>query len=92
MIEFLRSERAGGALLILASALALAWANSGAGGAYVRMVHAPLGPLQAGAWVNEGLMAVFFLLVGLELRREITEGELSSPAKLAAPASPRSAA
>jgi len=87
--SFLKSESAGGVVLIVSALAALAWANSPAAPAYRALLQYPLGlagltaPLHI--WINDGLMALFFLLVGLELRREITEGELASPAQLAAP-------
>ncbi len=86
LLGFLRSESAGGALLVLSACVALAWANSPAGPGYRALLHWRLGPEQLHVWVNDGLMAVFFLLVGLELRREITRGELASAARVAAPA------
>ena len=65
------------------------WANSPAGGAYQALLHYPLGvgrlQYSVHLWVNDALMAVFFLLVGLELRREMTQGELASPARILAP-------
>ena len=89
---FLRSESAGGVMLMLSAAIALIWANSPAAASYEALLHwvPPIGlpaafTLALHAWVNDALMAVFFLLVGLELRREITTGELASPARLAAP-------
>ncbi len=89
LLEFLRSGSAGGAMLILASVVALIWANSPRGEAYEALLHwtPPFpGPgQQLHVWINDGLMAVFFLLVGLELRREITRGELASLDRLAAP-------
>ena len=85
LLGFLRSEAAGGAVLILSAIAALLWANSPAGGAYRAMLHAPLLHETPLVWINDGLMAVFFLLVGLELRREITRGELASARRLAAP-------
>lgn len=94
LLAFLRSEAAGGAVLILSAAAALAWSNSPAADAYERLLHLPIGvgigetrfAASAHVWVNDALMAVFFLLVGLELRREMTQGELASPARVAAPA------
>ena len=89
LTAFLRSESAGGLVLIVSALAALGWANSAAAPAYRALLHHPLGvgglaqPVHI--WINDGLMALFFLLVGLELRREITEGELASPARLAAP-------
>jgi len=82
---FLRSEAAGGAMLMLSAAAALVWANSSAGGLYRALLQAPVLHETPLVIINDGLMAVFFLLVGLELRREITTGELASPARLAAP-------
>ena len=86
MLRFMRTESAGGALLITSGIVALVWANSAAGGLYHRALDARVGPLDVHLWINDGLMAVFFLLVGLELRREMTVGELASPSRLAAPA------
>ncbi len=83
--DFLRSEAAGGAVLMLSAAAALIWANSSAGGLYRALLQAPVLHETPLVIINDGLMAVFFLLVGLELRREITMGELASPARLAAP-------
>ncbi len=86
LVAFMRSESTGGALLIAAGLAALLLANSPAYPLYHGAVAAPLGPLSVHLWINDGLMAVFFLLVGLELRREMTTGELASPSRLAAPA------
>jgi len=87
--DFLKSESAGGVALIASAMAALAWANSAAAPVYRALLQYPLGMAAVTAplhiWINDGLMALFFLLVGLELRREITEGELASPARLAAP-------
>ena len=89
LLEFLRSGSAGGAMLILSALVALMWANSPRADAYEALLHwtPPLpGPrLQLHVWINDGLMAAFFLMVGLELRREITRGELASAERLAAP-------
>ena len=88
ILEFLRSSSAGGIMLIVSAVVALLWANSPLQPHYAALLHfVPLRavPLEAHVWVNDGLMAVFFLLVGLELRREITTGELASPQRLAAP-------
>ena len=87
--DFLKSEKAGGFMLITAAVFALVWANSDAGDAYEALLHwtppVPGLPLQFHLWVNDALMVVFFLLVGLELKREITRGELASVQRLAAP-------
>ena len=88
LLQFLRSEGAGGAMLIAAAAVALVWANSRFGVQYEALLHwtPPLpGRMQLHVWINDGLMALFFLLVGLELRREVTSGELATPEQLAAP-------
>src|SRR5688572_8937761 len=90
--RFLRIEAASGILLLLAAAVALVWANSPWADAYVRLWHAPVG-VSAFAferslewWVNDGLMAIFFFVVGLEIRRELHHGELSEWRRAALPA------
>jgi NhaA family Na+:H+ antiporter len=92
--EFIKLEAAGGIVLIAASAAALILANSPLGSFYTAFLDIPVA-IQFGAleiakplllWVNDGLMAVFFFLVGLEIKREILEGELSSPKQIALPA------
>ncbi|MHC4917258.1 MAG: Na+/H+ antiporter NhaA, partial [Planctomycetota bacterium] len=92
--EFLKLEAAGGILLVCASALALALANSPLGAVYTAFLDTPVA-VRVGAleiakplllWINDGLMAVFFFLVGLEIKREFLEGELSSPAQVTLPA------
>lgn len=76
--EFLDGEAAGGIILMVAAALALIVANSPLAEAYFAVLHAYLGPLSVAHWVNDGLMAVFFLLVGLEIKRETLDGQLST--------------
>ncbi|RWE28538.1 MAG: Na+/H+ antiporter NhaA [Mesorhizobium sp.] len=76
--EFLDSEAAGGIILMVAAALALIVANSPLAETYFAVLHAYLGPLSVSHWVNDGLMAVFFLLVGLEIKREMLDGQLST--------------
>jgi NhaA family Na+:H+ antiporter len=76
--EFLDSEAAGGIILMVAAALALIVANSPLAEGYFSALHAYLGPLSVSHWVNDGLMAVFFLLVGLEIKREMLDGQLST--------------
>lgn len=76
--EFLASEAAGGIILMLSAAMALIVANSGAAEAYFDGLHAKIGPLSALHWINDGLMALFFLLVGLEIKREFVDGHLST--------------
>ncbi|MDB5717670.1 MAG: Na+/H+ antiporter NhaA [Sphingomonas bacterium] len=75
---FLTSEASGGILLIAAAALAMAVANSALAPAYFGALHAYLGPLSVLHWVNDALMAIFFLLVGLEIKREFVDGHLST--------------
>jgi Na+:H+ antiporter, NhaA family len=74
----LRSEAAGGYLLMAAAALALIVANSALAPDYFVLLRTKLGPLSVQHWVNDLLMALFFLLVGLEIRRELVDGHLSS--------------
>ncbi|MDP1631033.1 MAG: Na+/H+ antiporter NhaA [Caulobacter sp.] len=76
--HFLQSEASGGLVLMAVAALALIVANSPAAPAYFAALHAPLGGLDLLHWINDGLMAVFFLLVGLEIKRELVVGELNS--------------
>jgi NhaA family Na+:H+ antiporter len=76
--EFLASEAAGGLLLMAAAAVAMLLANSPLSGAYFSLLDAKLGPLSVHYWINDALMALFFLLVGLEIKRELTDGHLSS--------------
>ena len=93
LAEFFRLEAAGGLLLILAAVLALAFANSPLDDAYQAFRHLSLGPEIAGRsmakplewWINDGLMAVFFLLVALEIKREALSGQLSSKEQLILP-------
>lgn len=91
--DFLQKESAGGIVLIFAAALALAVANSPLASAYTGLLDIPVvaaigsfvidKPLLL--WINDGLMAVFFFLVGLEVKREVLEGQLSSWNKASLP-------
>jgi Na+:H+ antiporter, NhaA family len=91
--EFLRLEAAGGILLVIAASLAMVWANSPWNAAYDALLDVPVGvrvgPLALDKplllWINDALMAVFFLLVGLEIKREVARGELSSLRQAALP-------
>ncbi|MGE0502816.1 MAG: Na+/H+ antiporter NhaA [Rhizobiaceae bacterium] len=76
--EFIDSESSGGIVLMAAAALALVVANSALAPVYFDTLHAYLGPLSVSHWINDGLMAVFFLLVGLEIKREVLDGQLST--------------
>ncbi len=86
MRQFLRSESAGGLLLIAAAVLAMVVANSPLAWTYFHALHlesgpvlsAKLGPMTPHLWINDGLMALFFLLVGLEIKREFLDGHLST--------------
>jgi len=92
--NFLKMESAGGIVLMGAAALAMLVANSPLSGYYDLLLEVPVevrvGGLQIAKplilWVNDGLMAIFFFLVGLELKREVIEGELSKPANVLLPA------
>ena len=84
--EFLDSEAAGGIVLMAAAALALIIANSPLATAYFDILHLYVGGLSVLHWINDALMAAFFLLVGLEIKREFIGGELSTWAQRALPA------
>lgn len=75
--EFFESEKAGGLILILVTAVSLVLANSPVQDAYLHFWHYDLGGHSLVHWINDGLMTIFFLLIGLELEREIYIGELS---------------
>ncbi len=77
--EFAASGKAGGTVLILCTLVSLLLANSPLGGQYLHFWHRPFAGLTVENWVNDALMAVFFLLIGLELERELVDGELSEP-------------
>ena len=83
--EFLTSEAAGGLVLMVAAAAALLIANSSLASGYVAALDFKFGGLTMLHWINDGLMAVFFLLVGLEIKRELLEGELSTWSRRALP-------
>lgn len=91
--EFLHWESAGGVLLMVGAAAALIWANTPGADAYARLWHTPLS-VGVGEWalsmsllhgINDLLMAVFFFLVGLEIKRELLVGELASPRRALLP-------
>lgn len=91
--DFLRIEASAGILLLVATVGALVWANTSAGHIYFDVCQTPfslgLGTTAMSKsllfWINDALMAIFFLVVGLEIKREILVGELSSPRKAALP-------
>ncbi|HMU22320.1 MAG TPA: Na+/H+ antiporter NhaA [Sphingorhabdus sp.] len=84
--DFLDSEAAGGIILMGVAALAMLVANSPLAESYFHFIHAvtgpeltpKLGPMTVHLWINDGLMAIFFLLVGLEIKREFVDGHLAS--------------
>jgi NhaA family Na+:H+ antiporter len=94
-LRFLELEASSALVLLGAALVALAWANSPWGAGYERLWETPLGvrageafdvTLSLRGWINEALMAVFFLVVGMEIKRELVHGELSSPTRAALPA------
>src|SRR5690606_12860963 len=89
LAEVFRLEAAGGVALIAAAVLAMLAANSRVAHAYEGFRETPLGggawAKSAHWWINDGLMAVFFLRVSLEIKREVVSGQLSSRDQLALP-------
>jgi NhaA family Na+:H+ antiporter len=83
--DFLSSEAAGGLILMASAACALVIANSALAPTYFGALESYLGPMNVSHWVNDGLMAVFFLLVGLEIKREMLDGQLASWSNRALP-------
>lgn len=81
LVSFFKSSSAGGVLLFLASIVGIIFANSPVESLYHGLLHSHLGPLSVELWINDVLMAVFFLLVGLEVKREMIAGELNTNAK-----------
>ena len=76
--HFLTSSQSSGILLILCVIISLIIANSSNAEIFQSFLHYPLGIYSVEVWINDGLMAIFFLLVGLEIKREMLGGELSS--------------
>ncbi|MFV8175805.1 Na+/H+ antiporter NhaA [Mycolicibacterium peregrinum] len=89
--DLLRTETVGGALLLAAAGAALVWANSPWSSGYHRLSEFVVGPqslhlnLSLSAWAADGLLAVFFFVVGVELKREFVAGDLRDPARAALP-------
>ena len=83
--RFAESEASGGLVLMASAALGLVVANSALAGTYTELLHTKVAGLSVLHWINDGLMALFFLLVGLEIKREILAGELDSWARRALP-------
>lgn len=76
--SFFNSEKSSGVLLILCTLVSLFVANSASAPAYLDFWHADALGMSVGHWINDGLMAIFFLLIGLELEREVYSGELAN--------------
>jgi len=85
LVQFLKHEASGGYVLMAAAALALIIANSPLAPAYFAALHEYIGPMSVQHGINDGLMALFFLLVGLEIKREVLDGQLSKPADVLLP-------
>lgn len=83
--EFFSSEKAGGVILLLVTVMSLLLANSSVSDYYINFWESEVGMHTVGEWINDGLMAVFFLLIGLELKREVQEGELNTLKKASLP-------
>jgi NhaA family Na+:H+ antiporter len=87
----LRKETVGGALLLVGAAVAFVWANSPWGGAYEALRDTRVGPsslhldLTLGTWAADGLLAIFFFVAGLELKREFVAGDLRDPRRASLP-------
>ena len=92
--KFLQLESAGGIVLMITALLAMIISNTSLSSIYDLLLNTPVevrvGGLEIAKplllWINDGLMAIFFFLVGLELKREVTEGELSNPQQIVLPA------
>jgi NhaA family Na+:H+ antiporter len=91
LLRALRGETIGGVLLLIAAVIAIVWANSPWGDTYFALAGTRVGPealglnLTLSTWAADGLLAVFFFVVGLELKHELTHGTLSKPAQAAVP-------
>jgi len=78
LASFLASESAGGLVLMGAALAAIIVANSPLAPSYFAALHSVWGGLSIELWINDGLMAIFFLMVGLEIKREVLAGGLST--------------
>ncbi|WP_082227352.1 Na+/H+ antiporter NhaA [Demequina rhizosphaerae] len=91
LVDVLRTERAGGILLLIGTVAALIFANTGLQGFYENLSEYTIGPhslhldLSIADWAKDGLLAIFFFVVGLELKREIVAGELRKPSTAIVP-------
>lgn len=92
--RLLKSDAAGGVVLVIATVLALLFANTALSSLYQQLLNVPVSVQIADfsidkpllLWINDGLMVLFFFIVGLELKREVLEGELNALPKIALPA------
>ncbi len=93
LLQFMKLEAAGGILLVIASAIAMVWVNSPGGDVYFSLLRTKVSLLFGDVgfsksllhWINDGLMAIFFLLVGLEIKREVMGGKLATMSQAALP-------
>ncbi|MGH9193920.1 MAG: Na+/H+ antiporter NhaA, partial [Acidimicrobiales bacterium] len=93
LVDFLHTEAAGGVVLVAATVVALVWANSPWDASYDDLWSTQLAvslgerelDLDLRQWINDGLMTLFFFVVGLEIKRELVEGELRDPRKALLP-------
>jgi len=83
--EFFESEKAGGIILVFATAISLVLANSAMQEEYMQLWNYDIAGHSTVHWINDGLMSIFFLMIGLELEREIYQGELSKIRNAALP-------
>ena len=83
--DVLRAETVGGVLLLGAAVAALIWANTPFRDAYAAFSAVEIGPLTLSAWAADGLLAIFFFVAGLELKREFVAGDLRDPRRAALP-------
>src|SRR5665809_102978 len=83
--RFAEWQISGGVVLMAAAALGMIMANSALADAYNQLFHTKIGGLDLLHWINDGLMALFFLVVGLEIKREMVEGELDNWPRRALP-------
>jgi NhaA family Na+:H+ antiporter len=83
--DLLRRETVGGAIALVAAAVAVVWANSAWGDAYESLRHFEVGPLDIEHWAADGALTLFFFVAGLELKREFVVGSLRRPADAAVP-------
>jgi NhaA family Na+:H+ antiporter len=84
-LEFFKTEKASGIILLVCTTVSLMLANSGIADSYIAFWQSQLFGQPLSYWINDGLMTIFFLLVGLEIEREIYAGELSQPRKAILP-------